>query len=504
MKINLNWIFTLFVLCGMVLTSCKDAWKSREELSIGAINKTVLEELSQNEKTTEFYKLLVKTGVDKILMESRSFTVWAPDNDVVKALDNALLNDNEALKNLVLNHISYQTYFTKDAGEGRYIRVLNGKNILFESEKFEDYPILTADIYLRNGVLHITQGTALPKPNALEYLASLNNKQYQFFNQLYYDGLDVSEGVILYYDPITGEPVYQEGTTKPMVKNSFLDDVYNINSEDSLFTYIILSDEAFDQEVNFLKPYNKAAKYEFDADSVLIPSDDLPKQDSLSKFQAIKDLVVSGIYTKEQLTLIDSLTTSTGVKVKILPTDIVATKRLSNGIAHVVKKVQYKVLDNKIPPIIIQGTDIDSLRVPSTTIIKTIKDSNNKVVKQLETTTITSSPSPLYYFRYKIKAQSTRYAVYWRARNTLLTVPFSMGVVFRSSKSGLSQLIPENYHPVPVYDSTDPDTFKETLVGHLDVLYSGKGYVFLMSSQGATSALPTALALNYIKLVPIN
>jgi uncharacterized ubiquitin-like protein YukD len=494
MKINLNKIVLLFACCLIGFSSCKDAWKEHQEVTIGPLNKTILEELAENTSTSEFYKLIIKTKVDKILSESRSFTIWAPNNTNIQQLDNAILENEDALKAFVLNHISYQSYFSKDVTEGKYIRVLNGKNIFFEKTKFEDFAIQTADIFLRNGVLHLIEGSANPKQNALEFLESLNNKQFQYINSLFYEGLDVTNGVILFYDPITGEPVYQEGTTKPVTKNHFLDKVSNIGSEDSLLTYIILSDEAFDYEIAQLEKFNNNSEA------------NLEVRDSLTKWLTVKDLVVNGVFTSDQLS--DSLTTTSGVQIKINPSDIISTKLLSNGIAYVVNKVNYEVLENKIPAVKIEGAAIDSARTPAISILKTLKDFNGQIFRQRETGTITSSPSPLNYFRFKTKAYSTRYAIYWRARNTILTVPFKMAVAITSTKPS-SNKVPDDaiiseYVEVPVFNIEDPSTLEETFIDYVDITQEGTQYVYLLSSTGATSALPTALALNYIKLVPVN
>ncbi len=471
--------------------SCKDPWKDRTEVDIQILNRTVLEEIATNPNLSKFHELLKKSGVDKKLQESRAFTVWAPTNTALENLDESLINDTDLLISFIENHIAYQAHFTKDAGASvLYISSLNGKKVRFQKNNFEDHPIKEADRYFKNGVIHLIDGVAIPRPNAFEYLQSLNNKQAKFIEKLNYMGLDVSKGVVLYYDPVTNEPVYQEGTTLEIKKNRFFEDVSNIASEDSLLTFIILNDSSFDYEYQQLADFNRN------------PLESAA--DSLTKWHIIKDLVINGV--QEGAVLNDSLTSITGVKLKVNQEDIIETKRLSNGIAYVVNKLNYKMLTNKIPTIVIDGTALDSLRVPSTTSVKILKDFNNNIFRQLETPNITSSPSPLYYFRYKIAGYTTKYAVYVRARNTFFSVPFSMAVAFGHRRNEIPELPKTPYFQVPVYDEGDSSTLNEIDAGaSIEVLHKGYNqYVYLLSSEGATSSAPTALAVNYIKLVPIN
>jgi uncharacterized surface protein with fasciclin (FAS1) repeats len=482
-----NYLLCFAATCILLFSSCQDPWKEQSEIQTQS-NNTVLEEIAAHPDLTTFYDLLKKSGVEKRLLESRSFTVWAPNNASLSNLNQAIVNDEALLKAFVENHISYQSYFTKEAGaEGIYSRSINGKKVLFTKTTYDESSISSADHYLKNGVLHIINGYAIPKQNAYEYLVSLDNKQARFIQSLDYIGLDISQAVLLYYDPITGDPVYQEGTTFPVSRNILFENVSNISSEDSLLTYIILDDNAFDFEINHLKDYNKTSSPEL--------------ADTLSKWHAIKDLVVTGLH---QGTALNDLVSTTGIRFAINQSDIVETKKLSNGIAYVVNKINYNLLANKVPTIIIEGAFPDSLRVPSTVNRKILKDFEGNIFTQLETPTITSSPSPLHYFRYKTTVHSTKYEVWARVRNTVLTVPFSMAVGLSPSKTNVSAIVPSPYFPVPVYNSDDPNTLKEIYAGTATITEYGNCYVYLFSSAGATSALPTALALNYLKLVPVN
>ncbi len=481
----------VIAICITLLSACQDPWKEQGNMQLQS-SKTLLEEISSNPDLATFYNLLKKSGVNKRLEESRSFTVWAPNNASLNGLSQDIINDEEQLITFIENHIAYQSYFTKEAGaNGVYSRSLNGKKQLFTKTGFDEITILSADNYFKNGVLHVLDGYVTPKQNAYEYLLSLHNKQSEFIESLNYIGLDTSNAVILYYDPITNQPVYQEGTTFPIQRNRLFEKVSNIASEDSLITYVILNDSAFDFEANALKSFNHFSTQE--------------ATDSLSKWHAIKDLVVNGLHQGADL---NNLVSVTGVKFGISPNDIVETKKLSNGIAYIVSKINYTLLENKIPSVIIEGVMIDSLYLPSSPRVKTLKDFQQVIYKQLETSTITSSPNPLFYFRYRASTYSGKYMIYARARNTVLTVPFSMAVGIAArrdyTKDEVAAFEKSNYFSIPVFEEEDPTTLNEIPVSVVTIGNAGNKYVYLFSSAGATSTLPTALALNYLRLVPVN
>ena len=66
----------------------------------------------------------------------------------------------------------------------------------------------------------------------------------------------------------------------------------------------------------------------------------------------VKDLVVEGLYTIDQLPPV--LTSKFGVKIPIDKSKIVETRKMSNGIAYVFSGINFNVKD-KIPTVVVQG-----------------------------------------------------------------------------------------------------------------------------------------------------
>ena len=480
-------------------TGCKDPWKDHADINITRLDRTLFEQVSQDASLSIFASYLVKTGYDGVLKSSKSFTVWAPNNEALKNIAGSIENDTAALKRFVGNYISDQSYFTTNPNPSLVIRMLNGKNTIFTKSTFEQASILQADVYVKNGVLHTINGASLPKPNAWELLQGLADASLQrdFIKGLEHQEADTSKGILLYKDPVTGMGVYQEGTTSKVMRNTYFQRISNISSEDSLLTFIILKNAVFNTEKAKLTSFNKHPNTLY--------------ADTLTNWSVVKDLVVSGVYNINQLPV--SLTTVTGVKIHIDKSAIAETHLLSNGIAYVVNSIGYKLMENKIPTIIIQGEMPDSLRVPAAPTARIKTDPQGRRFTDYQTGSITSSPTPLNYYRYRSSVYSVRYEVYWRAINDILSTPFSMKVDFNTNRNFTNVAVPLTtlgYKSVPsiigLAASSDAykDAFKEVYLGTYTAENFGILHTFLASSLAASSTAPTALSLDYIKLKPVN
>src|SRR5438128_3823564 len=150
LKTTFLWV-GLFALCFL---GCKK-WEDHNKIENQDLTKTLADEISQNTNLSKFYEYMKKTGLDKELASSKTYTVWAPVNDALQSLDPAIVADTSRLRQFVANHISYQTYFTRDAQSPLRVPMLNGKRVTFTNTKFDDATITIADKYVSNGVLQV-------------------------------------------------------------------------------------------------------------------------------------------------------------------------------------------------------------------------------------------------------------------------------------------------------------------------------------------------------------
>lgn len=490
MMINLKLRYaTLLLAACATLSACKNAWQNHDIITNEMLNISLNDQIAQTADLSTFNTYLVKTGYDKVLAASKSYTVWAPTNTAMQTIDPAILADTGLLRKFVANHISYQNYFTTTPAPSVIIRTLSGKNITFTATTFEDAHIVKANVYVKNGVLHTIDQAAGVKPNAYEFMVNSfgSSKQNVFIQSLFHGEIDTSKGVRLYTDPVTKKNVYQAGTTFPVIKNTYFQRASDISSEDSLLTYIILNDAAFDVERGKLGKYFSITSSAF-------------KTDSLTRFSVVKDLVFNHVYTTDNLP--DTIVSTTGIKIYLDKTTILQTQKLSNGIAYVVSSIGYQLLTNKIPTIYIQGEFPDSLRTPSFPTTKIKKDPNGVKFTDMQNASITSVPDPLYYYRYKTTVNTAQYKVYWRALNDVLTVPFMQKVDFSPTshypKAAEIPLTTLGYQPVAV------GNYAEVYLGLYTPANYGTLYTFLVQGLGLTSTVPGALSLDYIKLVPVN
>ncbi|RYY28884.1 MAG: hypothetical protein EOP41_02890 [Sphingobacteriaceae bacterium] len=140
-----------FLIC--TITSCKK-WEDHDAITDAQLSKNLLDQISQNPSLSTFNGYLVKSGYDKIISSSKTYTVWAPDNTAMQSVDQAILNDTTRLKLFVGNHIANQSYATTEPQGSMRIKILNGKNATFTRTNFEEANIIQANQYVGNGILH--------------------------------------------------------------------------------------------------------------------------------------------------------------------------------------------------------------------------------------------------------------------------------------------------------------------------------------------------------------
>jgi len=98
--------------------------------------------------------MLAKTGYDKIISSSKTYTVWVPTDQALQTLDPAVLNDTAKLRLFVSNHISNQSYLAGAGIGAQRIQMLNGKYNNTTGATFDSANIVTANQYASNGVFH--------------------------------------------------------------------------------------------------------------------------------------------------------------------------------------------------------------------------------------------------------------------------------------------------------------------------------------------------------------
>ncbi|EHQ27438.1 putative surface protein with fasciclin (FAS1) repeats [Mucilaginibacter gracilis] len=500
--------FTYLLVLITLSCSCNKKWDNYNNLRDSALSQSLLERINRNPDLSQFYSLLVKTGYDKVIASSKSFTVWAPNNVAIQKVDLAIMQDSVRLKQFVGNHIANQSYLASTISGQLYIKTLNGKNVTFKRASVDDSPIIVADQYTGNGVLHVIGDAIIPKPSIWEYLMSTTTLQKQELISLNYLAFDRSSAIQTGVNPNTGAPIYKPGTGYTTL-NRF-NNLADISNEDSLYTYIVLIDPLFVAQQSSLFKY--------------FVTTNLSKSDSLTKFNVISMLAFKGVLNSEAFpdtvySAVDS------VKFHLRKSDIVESRKVSNGIVYVMNNISYKLLGERndsyarIKPITLQGENIDSMLVTKTYSVRTRRNPNNTIYQDM---LLENHGTASMWVNYRTNANSVKYRVYWRVvRDNALALTgsatdltyFPMRLAFNTPTNvSFTQA-----KPGVVDNGVDPVTGKHTFSpNYNDVLLGdfvspfyfskaagfGSLNLFLLGNTVTTNGANTLL-LDYIKLVPI-
>lgn len=469
-------IATIF---GLSMLACQQ-WDEHITLSDDKLSRNLLEEISLQPTLSKFKDLLVSSGYDKIISSSKNYTVFAPTNTALEKLDMTTLKDTMALKAFVGNHIAVQSYSMPTTTEELRIRLLNDKYVSFTKGLVGEAPVVNANAYVANGVLHTIDKYAEVLPNLWSYVNSTKADyvQNKVLSGLTYLSFNPSKAIVDSISATTGQPVYRKGSGFEQ-KNQFSDLVFDLNDETKQYTYFILTDAAFSTEITKLTPYFKTST----TDSTY----------NASAWNVIKDVAVEGYYTLDKLP--DVLQSKFGVSIPIVKSGIVKTIKLSNGVAYVISKIDFKPQD-KLQPIVIQGeTYNEQLQtIGSRTIV--VRDKYNPLTKQnFKDLSIIAHAVTNFWVKYRVpQVPAAKYKVYWVALNDQTrnhssnTLPITV-----NQKLAMGSLTSTSF----AYITTKNDDYTEVLLGE----FTTTGYrnldIFLVANGTAS------MSLDYIKLVPV-
>lgn len=519
MRLQLKYLLLWSGLATAGLTGC-NKWDDHIALHEQALNRNLMEEVSLHPELSKFSEYLSKTGLDKEIISSKTYSVWAPSNDALQALSADVINDTEKLKALLLNHISAQLTFVKPTSDTVRVPMLNGKRISFSNKKFDAASVVTADRYVKNGVLHIIDKVVLPLQNIWEFVESTKQTydQNAYLTSCVYSVQDPAIAELDGIDPATGKPVYKPGTGMVEI-NSYTTKVYDIGNEDSLYTYIVLTNAAFSAEVDAQKPYFKSEGN----DTTL----------SNASWNIVKDFTIKGVYEKDKLP--PTLLSKFNVHVSMNNAAIVETHRVSNGIVYVMNAAACPI-EEKIPSFVIEGefpsymSSSEAKYLDKVFTRERFNPLTNQSFKDIYVNLGTGLNS--FFMDYRTNNLfTTTYKVYWVALNdkTISGVaddPYGTDSVMRQSLliGSRDKNVYFDLTTVATQSPIQPDDYREVFVGE----FTNTGYGWLLNypattpdgtnytSNNATrsvlvqaqtvprSGIPNNITLDYLRFVPVH
>jgi len=224
-------VYFLLIVVLTAMSGCKK-WEDHTAINNQDLTKDLYTAIKNEPTLSRFTELVTQAGLDSLLKSSKTFTVWAPSNNALTTLDPSIPNDISKLRSFILNHISYELYFTRDVQTTKRIGMLNGKYNNFLNDKFEDATITSADNYVKNGVLHIIDKYILVLPSLWDYINSsaAQYTQNNFITGLNFPTFDPLLAVVDSISSSTGLPVYHPGTGI-VIKNTFNEKVFDTRRE---------------------------------------------------------------------------------------------------------------------------------------------------------------------------------------------------------------------------------------------------------------------------------
>jgi uncharacterized surface protein with fasciclin (FAS1) repeats len=470
--------YYIALLC-LVFVACQ-RWDDRLQLSEVSIGNSLYEGISVQPNLSKFKDLLIQSGYDKIIGSSKNYTVFAPTNAALEKIDLTTLKDTSALKAFVGNHIALQSFPMPVSTEENRIRLMNGKYITLTKGLFGESNVLTANTYMANGVLHTIDKYVDVLPNLWEYV---NNSKAEFIQNkivanLNYLSFNPAKAIIDSISGTTGFPVYRKGTGFE-TKNQFSDLVYDFANENNQYTYFVLNDVALDAEIKKLTPYFKTST----ADSTY----------NGAAWQTLKDLSIEGYYTADKLPT--SMFSKFGVSIPVSKTAIVKSIKLSNGIVHVLNKVDFKVQE-KIQTVVIQGESyFDQMQaIGSRTLV--VRDKFNPISMQpFKDLSIIAHAVSNFWVRYRVpQLPAAKYKVYWVALNDQTRNHSSNALpITVNQRLAMGSLTNATF----AYSTIKNNDYTEVLLGEYTTTNYRNLDIFLVAN-GTNS-----MALDYIKLVPV-
>ena len=318
-------IVVIMLLVGLFGSGCDDKWDQHYEDSKEMLPEyNLYDYISSQDELSNFTELLITAGYDSILSASQSFTVWAPQNESLKDIDR---QDADLARTIVENHIARGS-ITTSLITTKMVRLLNGKFMQIERDAENHFSFGTSlftkeNVRTKNGLVHQVESYIAYMPNIWEVLGE--NEELSFLKDYLYG---LTERVFSPTQSVEigvnddGNPVYDSIF---IAKNLFLQTKGALNHEDSVYTALLLKNDAWTQAYEKIAPFYKIPQIYGDTE----------RADALTQQTIAQDLIFRG--RVERPMEIDSLI-STNRNIFHQPSYLFAGAEkiaLSNGIGYI-------------------------------------------------------------------------------------------------------------------------------------------------------------------------
>ncbi len=257
----------------LAATSCSDFsdYNTVPEANNPAADKTLWENISENKDLSDFATVLKRVGYDKVLSESHTYTVWAPVNGSFNTDSLSRVSDAKVEREFIMNHIADYAHRETDVND-TIVFMLNEKLLKFTSKNtaflaFDTHKVKpnanNATLFNYpsvNGLLYVISNPTTFRFNGYEYISEMAEKASKFFAYVNkYEASVLDESASVKGEIKDGVQHYDDSVM--IVTNSLIEGRQNLNAdisnEDSTYTVLIPTDEAWDNSYNTIASYYK-------------------------------------------------------------------------------------------------------------------------------------------------------------------------------------------------------------------------------------------------------
>lgn len=341
-NIMLMFVVSLFVF------GCTNPWDEHVKLNSDVSQESIYDYLASQSEFSTFVDLLNSSGTDVMLSSSTIYTVWAPTNEAMAAVDQSLLDSDEKKAFFVKNHIAFGSYSSKDDNSAVSLPMRSGKILSYVAAEAQiDGVSIDAEkeIEVRNGTVQVISTALSPRYSVWEivemvapdckFISFLNSQTKTVFDEENSSQVGINAA---------GKPVYD---TVWIEENKFLNSYVDLTNEEYFFTLLVPSDEVFDAE------FSKFQRY-YRVDNKLDNTDPSSNDSVYIMLMIARDLALNGNYSADEAA--GTAVSYYDVTVPFEKTAITNSYKASNGYVHYVNSCSV-ALSNKVKPIFMEAEE---------------------------------------------------------------------------------------------------------------------------------------------------
>lgn len=230
----------------LALASCTEYsdYNSVPEDGNPLANKTLLENITENEQLQDFATIINKAGCSEILNTSRVFTLWAPLDGTYDATPYLNMDSANVMDKFIKQHLAEYSYQVVGTVNSR-VATMNLKHHDFTNTSFDDIEIKDVNIPASNGIMHILNGISEYHPNLYEYLDIVEGCD-SFADYIHqYDVYSIDKAKSVIGPMVNGQQTYKD--TVWTKSNSAMRTILHadLENEDSTYTLLLPTNDAW-------------------------------------------------------------------------------------------------------------------------------------------------------------------------------------------------------------------------------------------------------------------